>query len=1509
MKLFKREKKIPPLPEPGTSPGVCPEFTASIFSRLTFTWVQPVMSTGSRRPLEKEDLWEMTERRRASYISTRFRECWGQELAKGKGSTLALKNNGVDTFNSDLQNEKDVNDTTIGKKSKKNKDKDKEKTYRPKLWKALNQTFFWQFWSAGFLKVIGDSLQVFQPLVTKAIIDFVQDSVVDRANGQSPPPLWHGILMAIALFVMGIAATISLHQFWQRSTTTGVGVRTSLITTIYHKGLVLSSKAKQDFSTGKITNLMSTDTTRLDLLTGFFHILWTAPLMITLILILLLVNLGPTALVGFVFLVMFGPIQAKIVQSLSVIRRKTSLITDTRVKLTQEVLQGMRVIKFYGWEEAFLGKLEELRTKELKYVRTLLISRSGIAAVNLTVPVLAATLTFVAYSLAGNDLTPAIVFSSLSLFNIMRMPLMIFPQVLSSMVDALVSIRRIEDMLLAEELEDLPPVNANSEFAINVTEGAFQWDTTLKPLTMEELQQREKEERKRVLNKKEQKKEQKKELKAKERAEKKAIKKLAKAHNISVLEAEKLYRDSQQEKSVSERSSETNLAQEKMLSRLQERDPSPDTESILTSSPEDSEAHQSSVQSDDKAAFSLKDIDLKIPRGQLVAIVGAVGSGKSSLLNALVGEMRKISGSMEYGGSIGYCPQTAWIQNATVKDNILFGLPLDEERYQRVIKDCALERDIQILPDGDQTEIGERGINLSGGQKQRVNIARAVYFDADIVLLDDPLSAVDAHVGKYLFKNCIMGALQDKTRVLVTHQLHVLPQVDYVICMKDGEIVERGTFQELMANQGEFSSLMKAHGGIEDIDKDLEEVNDDNSVDSTIAGVSKATESSNNNEKKDVKEKEESGKASTGPGGKRKGLMSQEERSTGSVDGKIYKAYISAAGGIYLLPLILLLLTLTQVTKVGNDLWLSWWTADQFNQTQKFYMGLYAAWGIAQGIFQFINGFYFSLAGARAAKVLHHKALKNIFRAPTSFFDTTPLGRIINRFSKDVDACDNLLSDSYRMFLGTASMVLSTFILISAFFPYFLIPLVPMLVFYYYAAIYYRSSSRELKRLDSILRSSLYAHFSETLSGLATIRAYRVQNRFVEQNAYYIDVENRPYFMSYSIQRWLGVRLETIANILVLCTSLLGVCGRFDIAPATIGLVLSYSMSVTGTFNWCVRQYAEVENNMNAVERLHHYAEELTVEAPTIIPDNRPDDSWPSNGAISIRNLEMRYRPGLPSVLHDLSLDIKGGEKIGVVGRTGAGKSSIMMALFRLVEPSKGTMMIDNVDITKIGLFDLRTRLAIIPQDPVLFSGTIRSNLDPFEKRTDQELWEVLERSDLKSYVASLEGGLDSQVSEFGENLSVGQRQLLCLARAMLTHARVIIMDEATASVDVATDVMLQKAIRVDFANSTVLTIAHRLNTVIDYSRVLVLDHGEIKEFDTPANLLSRPDSVFSSMVDETGPINAALLRSLAAAAAAGTTLNVEEVLGANNNNTPTGDKEEVVLTDDKAEVVGGYKV
>ncbi|KAF9973525.1 hypothetical protein BGZ73_003215 [Actinomortierella ambigua] len=1516
MQLFKRT--IPPVPEPGSNPGVSPEFSSSLPSRLTFHWVQPLMSLGARRPLETEDLWLVSDKRNASNISAKFQEEWAKEVAKSRHPSS--------------KDDLDLEDPLSEKNSKGKKKK--KRSSEPKLWKAINRTFFWTFWYSGILKVIGDAFMSFQPLVTKAIITFVTTSYFghiarNQGNDAYIPPLWHGILLSLALFLMGVGATIAQHQFWQRSTGVGVGLRTALITAIYRKGLVLSNKAKQDFSTGKITNIMSTDTTRLDLIAGYFHILWTAPLMVVTTMILLLVNLGPSALAGVGLLLVFGPLQARVVMFLSIIRRKSTLITDARVKLTQEVLQGIRVIKFYGWEDAFLKKLDDLRAQELKFVRQLLISRSGVAAVNLTIPVFASIVTFVVYNLAGNDLNAAIVFSSLSLFNIMRMPLMILPQVVSGMVDALVSIHRVQDFLLADELEDLPPVNLQSEHAIAVKNGSFEWDGSLKALTMEDLKKQERMERNRHADKKAEKKER----RAQEKMFRKRVKKYAKVHQVSYDEAEKRVKKEDMEE-LNSNSSDVTSVHEKLASQLADKDPMPDTASMIESASvrskdsdsnsnssndddddDDKPTSDSSAVSEEKAPFRLKNINLTIPRGKLVAVVGAVGSGKSSLLNAMVGEMRKATGSIEFGGTVGYSPQSAWIQNATVMDNILFGLPYDERKYQRVIRQCALERDIHILPQGDQTEIGERGVNLSGGQKQRVNIARAVYFDADIVLLDDPLSAVDAHVGKYLFKHCIKGALDGKTRVLVTHQLHVLPEVDYVVCMKNGEIVEQGTFQQLMDDQGEFAELMKAHGGMEDedtaaADADADVNTEAGSLTEKAEEQSKTVGSSGDPEKEELKKDTQESKKSDTPKAPVKGLMQTEERSTGSVSGKIYKEYFRATGGSYIVPMIVITMTLTQIAKVGNDLWLSWWTSDALNETPKFYMILYAVWGLAQGFFQFSTGFFFSIAGANAARAMHQVALQNIVRAPTSFFDTTPMGRIINRFSKDVDAIDNMLSEAYRMFVNTGAIVISTFILICVIFPWFLAPLVPMLVFYYYAAIYYRSTSRELKRLDSILRSSLYAHFSESLGGLSSIRAYRVQDRFQKKNESFLDLENRAYLPSLAIQRWLGVRLETIANTLVFFTSLFGVLGRFNVNPATIGLVLSYSMSVTGTFNWCVRQYAEVENNMNAVERLHHYAHELELEAPAIVPDNRPDDHWPSQGAIEIRNLEMRYRPELPSVLHNLSLDIKGGEKIGVVGRTGAGKSSIMVALFRMVEASKGSIKIDGVDIGKLGLFDLRTRLAIIPQDPVLFSGTIRTNLDPFQKHSDQALWDVLERSNLKAYVQGSQGGLDSQVAEYGENLSVGQRQLLCLARAMLTNARILIMDEATANVDVQSDVLIQQAMRKEFHDRTILTIAHRLNTVIDFNRILVLDHGDIKEFDTPANLLSNPASVFSSMVDETGPTNAALLRRLAVAAAKGESIDLTAALDLKEEVVDQGHQGDKAELDqgDKAELDQGDK-
>ncbi|KAG9094212.1 hypothetical protein FS749_012910 [Ceratobasidium sp. UAMH 11750] len=849
---------------------------------------------------------------------------------------------------------------------------------------------------------------------------------------------------------------------------------------------------------------------------------------------------------------------------------------------------------------------------------------------------------------------------------------------------------------------------------------------------------------------------------------------------------------------------------------------------------------------DKEAVFKLKDVNISLPRGQLCAIVGSVGSGKSSLLQGLIGEMRREKGSVAFGGSVGYCPQTAWIQSTTVRENILFGREFDEKRYWDAVRGACLQSDLDMLPSGDLTEVGEKGISLSGGQKQRINIARAVYYGADVILLDDPLSALDAHVGKAVFQNVIQGALAGRTRILVTHALHFIPACDYIITMEDGRIAERGTYDGLMAKNGAFARFQRQFGakqGESEEEKEKEE---------------EAIESEKDGEKK--KEK--------GSAGPAKALMQVEERNTGAISGTAYVDYFKAANGKLLVPLLLLSILLSQGATVMSAYWLVYWQQMKWAYPQGFYMGIYAGLGSAQALTMFSMGALFALMSFYASVSLHRDAMKRLMHAPMSFFDTTPLGRIMNRLTKDIDTIDNTLSDALRMLVGTLSQILGAIILIAILLPWFLIPVITILFVYYWAALFYRSSARELKRLDAILRSSLYGHFSESLSGLATIRAYDEVGRFREENRKRMDIENRAYWLTVTNQRWLGIRLDFLGTILTFCVAILAVAARFSLSPSQIGVALSYILLVQQSFGWMVRQSAEVENDMNGVERILHYAQHVEQEAPYEIPEKEPPTSWPEKGEVELKDVVMSYRPGLPAVLRSLSLRIKGGEKIGIVGRTGAGKSSIMVALYRMVELTSGSISLDGVDISQLGLHTLRSNIAIIPQDPLLFSGTLRSNLDPFGVYDDARLWDALKRAylvDRPTAVQEASDGedlpsgaqtpvnrftLDTVIEEEGGNLSVGQRSLVSLARALVKDSKIIVLDEATASVDYETDRNIQDTISREFADKTLLCIAHRLKTIIGYDRICVLDAGQIAEFDTPAALFERKDGIFRSMCE-----------------------------------------------------------
>ncbi|XP_009877002.1 PREDICTED: canalicular multispecific organic anion transporter 1 [Apaloderma vittatum] len=871
---------------------------------------------------------------------------------------------------------------------------------------------------------------------------------------------------------------------------------------------------------------------------------------------------------------------------------------------------------------------------------------------------------------------------------------------------------------------------------------------------------------------------------------------------------------------------------------------------------------------------AVKDVTLDIAPGSLVAVVGAVGSGKSSLVSAMLGEMENIKGHINIQGSLAYVPQQAWIQNATLKDNILFGSELDEAKYQQVIKACALLPDLELLPAGDQTEIGEKGINLSGGQKQRVSLARAVYSNADIYILDDPLSAVDAHVGKHLFEHVLgpKGLLQNKTRILVTHSISFLPQVDNIVVLVAGEVSEHGSYSTLLANRGAFAQFLNLYGnqeedaseknttGTEKDDEDVEPCVEEGPDD--VVTMTLKREASIHRRDLSKTSTNSWRKAEEEPPKKLKGqkLIEKEAVETGRVKFSMYLRYLRAVGFWYSFWVTMGYVG-EYVAFVGTNLWLSAWTDDAqhyLNQTypveqRDLRIGVFGVLGVSQALFLLFATMLASRGAMRASRVMHQQLLGNILRVPMSFFDTTPTGRIVNRFAKDVFTIDEAIPMSFRTWLTCFMAIISTLIMICLATPFFALIVIPLSVFYYFVLRFYVSTSRQLRRLDSVTRSPIYSHFGETVSGLSVIRAYGHQERFLKQNESIMDINQKSVYSWIISNRWLAIRLEFVGSLVVFFSALLAVISKNSLEGGIVGLSVSSALNVTQTLNWLVRTSSELETNIVAVERVHEYTK-VKKEA-SWVTEKRPPHGWPSKGEIQFVDYQVRYRPELELVLQGITCNIESTEKVGVVGRTGAGKSSLTNCLFRVLEAAGGKIIIDGVDISTIGLHDLRQNLTIIPQDPVLFTGTLRMNLDPFDQYTDEEVWKALDLAHLKTYVQDLPERLLYLVSEGGENLSVGQRQLLCLARALLRKAKILILDEATAAVDLETDHLIQTTIRSEFADCTVLTIAHRLHTIMDSNRVMVLQAGRIVEYDSPDKLLKK-QGVFYRMAKDAGITN-----------------------------------------------------
>ncbi|XP_021928372.1 multidrug resistance-associated protein 5-like isoform X2 [Zootermopsis nevadensis] len=1198
--------------------------------------------------------------------------------------------------------------------------------------------------------------------------------------------MMEGVTWAVCLTLSEFLRTIFFSWSWALNYRTAIRLRSACLAILYRKVIRLNSLGGK--SVGELINLFSNDGQRIFDMVLFGPMIIGGPIVTVCGMLYILWLLGPWALLGMATFLLFYPTQYGISRMMGYLRSKTVIVSDQRVRLMTEILSYIRFIKIYAWEKCFIRDLLRIRSKECNFLQKTAYCHSLSISMAPTVPVISAIITFLAHISAGNNLTAAQAFSLVPfLSNQMKDALSRIRQSTRSVCDALVSLSRIKSILLLEDISPYITRPIDKTQAVCISRGTLSWDSV-------------------TLHK-------------------------------SSTDAEK-----------------NNLSP---LGVLQKQNHATDQEKEKLNPCENTECPN---------VNALRDINFQVAKGHLIGVCGHVGSGKTALLLAALGQLRLVSGQVTRDGSCAYVSQEPWILNATLRDNILFGENFDSKRYYEAIYSCSLTQDINMLPGGDQTEIGERGINLSGGQKQRLALARALYANRDIYLLDDPLSAVDAYVGTHIFNTCILHALKHKTVILVTHQEQYLNQCNMVYMMKDGCIFAHGTHDELMAKEQDYAMLVKTHYskrgeqeqcviGEESPVCAAEVLNSDylapNSQNRPVSSSSQV--SVEDTEKLDSKEGEQ--------------LTTPEFVQKGNIRFHTYQNYISAAGGYF----IILLMCLSCLLNVGSTAFSSWWLALWIkagggnatvfvnNQTEPshnisdnpdfpMYQMVYAVMiAVILGT-SLLRGLAFTKVTLRASSYLHNQLFMKLMHSPLHFFETTPAGRIQNLFSRDMDEVDVRLPTTIESFLQNVWIVLFAILFVCLVFPWFIIPLVILAVIYYFISKIFRVAIRDLKRLENVSRSPIFSWVGTTVQGLSTVHAFGKESDFLMRFTKMFDENTTCLYLCSIAMRWLAVRIDTLAVTTICITAFLTIFLHGQVPPALAGLALSYAAHISGVFQYTLRLVSEIEIRFISVERISLYIKSLECEGKQGITLKPPSD-WPSKGNIKFQNVTLQYRKGLPDALNNVSFSVQSGETLGIVGRTGSGKSSLIAALLRLVEVSSGKIKIDGLDIADINLEQLRTQLSVIPQDPVLFDSTIRFNLDPFESCTDDVIWEVLEKTKLRDRISNIGGQLQACVGQGRESLSVGERQLLCLARALLRNAKILVLDEATASIDPETEAAVQSTVQNEFKHCTVLTIAHRLSTVTSCDKILVMDKGQVFEFGTPANLMSNPNSKFSKML------------------------------------------------------------
>ncbi|XP_028903290.1 ATP-binding cassette sub-family C member 10 isoform X1 [Ornithorhynchus anatinus] len=1276
----------PLLPEPEEPEGT--EDGESWLSCLSYAWLAPLLDRGSRGQLRQpRNTCLLPAGLRTAPVGRLFWACWREQAGAGP----------------------------------------------PRLWRVLLSAFGRRYLALGLLKLAGTALGFSGPLLLSLLVGFLE---------QGHQELSWGLLYALGLAAGATAGALLRNQYGYRVQKVVLRVRAAVLGALYRKALRLGPIRP---STGEVLNLLGTDAERLLNLAPSFHEAWGLPLQLAVTLYLLYQQVGLAFLGGLGLALLLVPVNKVLATRIMVNNQEMLRHKDARVKLMTELLGGMRVTKFCAWEQALGARVEDCRARELQSLRAIKFLDAACVYLWAALPVVISILIFITYVLMGNQLTATKVFTALALVGMLILPLNNFPWVLNALLEAKVSLGRIQCFL------DLPDHDPKSYYH-----------------------------------------------------------------------------------------------------------PEPPSDPSV-----ELKLHEASF----SWALPGNGLDIVIPhltvhKGALVGIVGKVGCGKSSLLAAITGELNRLGGWVavrDIDQGFGLATQEPWIQFATVRDNILFGKAMDTRLYQEVLEACALWDDLKILPAGDQTEVGEKGVTLSGGQRARIALARAVYQEKELYLLDDPLAAVDANVANHLLHKCILGILGHTTRLLFTHRTEFLEQADLVLLLEGGRLVQAGPPSEILPLV-QITPLARTMDGQEP----------------EPAEASPAAPSPR--------------EAEPGPGEGTQapsGLLQEEEKKEGAVAFQVYQAYWAAVGGGMALAILLSLL-LMQGTRNAADWWLSHWISQlkaNENSTQgaaaflspqlllfsagdlltpvppmgrssstnssldvRFYLTVYGSIAGANSLCTLLRALLFAAGTLRAAATLHRRLLRRVLMAPVTFFEATPTGRIVNRFSSDVACVDDSLPFVLNILLANAFGLLGLVTVLAAGLPWLLLLLPALGALYLSVQRRYRASARELRRLCSLTLSPLYTHLAESLAGLGVLRATRAVPRFMDDYERLLEDSQRCQFAAKATLQWLDIRLQLMGAAVVSAIAGIALAQHSQrlANPGLVGLALSYALSLTDLLSGLVSTMTQTETMMVSVERVEEYASTLPSEPQDQSLKGFPN--WLTRGQVEFQDVSLRYRPGLPPALAGVSFTVFPGEKLGIVGRTGSGKSSLLLVLFRLLEPSAGRVLLDGTDTTRLHLRQLRSSLAIIPQEPFLFSGTVRDNLDPQGRHEDATLCEALGQCHLLQVIASL-GGLDAELGEGGRLLSLGQRQLLCLARALLTDAKILCIDEATASVDQRTDQLIQQTIRQRFANKTVLTIAHRLDTILDSDRVLVLQAGKVAEMDTPAALCSRPDSIFHRLL------------------------------------------------------------